>query len=143
MARTIALDIISPEGSVFKNEAESVTLPGARGEITVLPDHTPLFTKLTEGEIVITQGGERTSITVTGGFVDISENKLTVLADFAIRSDEIERTRAEEAVKTAQEALKRKKGDLDIQMAEKDLKKYILELKIAERIRKKGGISGR
>ena len=137
MGKTIALEIISPEGSVYKNDVGGVTLPGAGGEITVLPDHTPLFTKLAEGEVIVMRGNERVSVTITGGFLDISGNKLTILADFAIRSEEIEARKAEEAIKAAQAAIANKKNELDVQMAEKDLKKYIIELKISEKFRKR------
>ncbi|MHB9154253.1 MAG: ATP synthase F1 subunit epsilon, partial [Endomicrobiales bacterium] len=86
----LLLEILSPEGEVFKNTVREITLPTAQGEITVLPGHAPLFAKLGEGEIVIKAGGEVSFVCVTGGFLEVSAGRVNVLASFAIRSEEIE-----------------------------------------------------
>ena len=130
----IDLLVISPEGTVFKDSVDEVVFPTVLGEIAVLPGHMPVFTKLTEGEIIVKKGSEETPITITGGFVEITGNTVNVLADYAIRSVDIEIDKAEQARKRAEESLRTQKG---FTIAEKELKKSILELKIAGKYRRK------
>ena len=97
------LEIISPEGRIYKDIVTEVILPTTSGEITVLPNHAPLFTKISEGEMTIIKENEKSFITISGGFLEISENKVNVLADYAIRSDKIEEEKILEAKKKAEE----------------------------------------
>lgn len=133
----ITLEILSPEGEIFKNRVDEVTLPAASGEITILPGHTPLFSKLAEGEIAIKAGGETSYICVAGGFIEVTRDKATVLANYAVRSEEIEVRRAEEAKKKAEELLKSRKDTRDFTLAENELKRSILALKVAEKYKKR------
>ncbi len=130
----INLLIVSPEGEVFSGPADEAVFPTVLGEIAVLPGHMPIFTKLSEGEVLIKKGGEETSVTITGGFLEVTEGKVNVLADYAIRSDEIEIEKAEQARKRAEDALRSEKG---LTLAEKELKKSMLELKIADKYRRR------
>ena len=134
---TLYLEIISPEGTIFQSDVEEVSLPTASGQITVLPHHTALFTKLDEGEIEIKKDGKNTTIVINGGFLEIKNNTVHVLSDYAIRAESIEIAKAEEKMRKAKELMHEKEGKREFVMAEKDLKKSILELKIAQKIRKK------
>ncbi len=133
------LEILSPEGEIFKEAVEKTIFPTVQGEITVLPYHAPIFTKLTEGEIIIKKGDKEHYIAISGGFLEIKDNLVNVLADYAVRSEKIEIKKVEEAKKKAEEAMKQKEkmSEVDFAMLEKDLKKSILELKISEKVRKR------
>lgn len=135
--KLIELEIISPEGIILKEKVDEVIIPTTTGQIAILPGHTPVFTKLAGGELAVRKKGEETLIAITGGFLEISQNKVIVLADYAIRSEQIEARKAEEARKRAEEMLKAGKDKKDFALAEKELKKSILELKIADKIRKR------
>lgn len=131
----LELEVISPEGRVFKGAADAIVLPTAHGEITILPGHTPLFSKLGGGEVVVRQETGESSITISGGFLEILENKVNVLADYAIRSEQIEAQKATEAQRKAAEAMREKKDKRDFARAEKDLQKAVVELKVADKMK--------
>jgi len=133
----IIVEILSPEGQIYQGEADEIVAPSQQGEIAILPNHSPLFTKLAEGEVIIKDGKDETSIAVTGGFLEISKNKVDILADYAIRAENIEIAKAEQAKKKAEELLREKKENFDFSLIEKDLQRSILELKIGEKVRRK------
>ncbi|MCL4386941.1 ATP synthase F1 subunit epsilon [Patescibacteria group bacterium] len=136
---TFLLEILSPEGEILKDEASEVILPTQQGEIAVLPNHAPIFTKLASGEITIKKDNKEIYVAITGGFLEVNENSVNILADYAIRSEKIEEKKAEEAKKRAEEVLKQKEklSEVDFITAEKDLRKSILELHISEKVRKR------
>lgn len=136
---TVTLEVISPEGEIFKNVVDQVTVPTAMGEITVLAGHAPLFAKVVDGEIVIKSGVETAFVAITGGFIEVLNNTVSILANYAIRSEKIEERRAEEARKRAEATLREQKGKREFTSAEIELKKSMLQLKIAEKYRKRGG----
>jgi len=108
----------------------------ASGEIAVLPHHVNLFTKVEPGEMTIKIGGKDQFLAITGGFLEVSNNKITLLADYAVRADEIEVGKALEAQKRAEEILKKKESGIsaqDLAAAQGDLRRAILELKVANR----------
>lgn len=133
------LEILSPDGVIYQETVEAVILPTVQGEITVLPHHAPIFTKLTEGEIVINNGGKKFYIAISGGFLEVNKHSVNVLADYAVRSEKIETKKAEDAKKKAEELIKQKEkmGEFDFAMVEKELQKSILELKISDKVRKR------
>lgn len=130
----IHLEIITPERVVYTDDVDMVVVPGVEGELGILPNHTPLFTQIKPGEIKVKKGGQEFFLAVTGGFLDVApQSKVSILADYAIRSDEVEIKRVEEAKKRAEEIMKEKKSDQDFILAEAELRKAILELKVARR----------
>lgn len=131
------LEIYSPEGIIFKDTINEALLPTSSGQIGILPHHAPIFTKLEEGEILVKKGKEEIMIGITGGFLQVSNNIVTVLADYAVRAENLELVKVEKAKKEAEEALKEKRGKVDFLLAEKELKKSLLDLKVAERSRKR------
>lgn len=131
---TLHLTIVTPEKQIYSGDAEMVIVPGSEGELGILPHHIPLFTKIKHGEIKIKNKGQTEYLAVTGGFLDVSgEGKITILADYAIKSDEIEEAKAIEAKRKAEEAMREKKEAGDFAVAEADLRKALLELKVAKR----------
>ncbi len=133
------LEVLSPEGEIYKDYVDEVILPTSQGEISVLPNHEPIFTKLNDGEIIIKKQQNEHYVAITGGFLEINKNKVNILADYAVRSDKIEAKKAEEAKKKAEELMSKKEklSEVDFALAEKDFRRSILELKISEKMRKR------
>lgn len=130
------LEIVTPEKLLYEADIDMVVVPGSEGELGLLPHHIPIFTKIKPGEIKIKNEGKVEYLAVTGGFLDFSNKKATILADYAVHSDEIEIEAVREAKKRAEEAMKEKKSETDFAFAEAELRKAILQLKVAERRKK-------
>lgn len=135
------LEIVAPEGEVFTGEIDSVSIPTFQGQITILPHHISLFTKLAEGEVEIRQSGKMIGIVIAGGFAEVNQNTVRVLSDYAIRAESIEIAKAEEKKRLAEEKLKGQLSNEEFTMADKDLKLSILELKVADKMRRKRSVN--
>lgn len=127
------LEIITPERVVLSDEVDSVTIPAAQGEITVLPSHIALFTRVKPGEMHYLKGKEARFMAVNEGFLEVLNDNVNIITDYAVRSEEVEMARAEAAKKRAEEALREKKSSQDLVVAEAELRKAILDLKVAKR----------
>ncbi len=132
---TLALEIITPLKSILKEEVDEIIIPTEMGEITILPNHVDLVTKIKAGEMTIKRSGKPTFFAVTGGFLEIANNKVTILADYAVRAEDIEVAKAKEAQERAKEKLKQKVSGRDFVQAESDLRKSLIELHVARRRR--------
>src|SRR5437763_15330671 len=98
----LTIEIVTPERIVFREEGvDSVTLPGIEGELTVLPRHAPLMTALQPGGLRFRKAGEEHDVALSGGFLEVRNDRVTVLATTAERADEIDAARAEEARRRA------------------------------------------
>ena len=131
------LKIATPERLVFEDsELDSVTLPTFQGEITILPKHIPLVAKILPGEIVVRKKTNERSLVTMQGFMRLDkQGNIVVLSDYAVRSEDVELAKVEEAKKKAQEAMKEKHSERDFVVAEAELRKTLLELKIAQKRR--------
>ena len=108
------LEIITPEKSVFKDQIESVTIPGTIGSFQILKNHAPLISSFEVGLIKIKKNSNDSYYTTSGGTVEVNDNKVLVLADSIEKIDEINADRAKEALERAEERLKRKnEADVD------------------------------
>ncbi len=131
----LVFEIVTAERIVYSDEVDLVVVPGIDGEMAVLPHHAPLMTMLKPGELIVRKDGEDTSIFVSGGFFELMNNKITVLADSAERAGEIDITRAEEARKRAEERMKTRAGTgADAARAEAALRRSLMRLKVAEKM---------
>ncbi len=141
MARnnSIFLEIVAPTGIIFAGDVDSFSVPSYNGTLTILPHHTPLFTKLTEGEVRVNSENKDTTLVISGGFLEIKNNSAHVLSDYAIRAENIEMAKSEERKRQAEQKLKEKLDVLDFTTVDKDLKMSILELKVAEKVRRRHG----
>ena len=133
----VNLEIIAPTGIVYQGQVASVSIPTYQGQITVLPHHTALFTKLSEGEVVINPSGNSDTIVIAGGFAEVKNNSVHILSDYAIRADSIKQAQVEEKKRLAEGKLKQKLTNREFTSADKDLKMSILELKVAQKMRRK------
>jgi F-type H+-transporting ATPase subunit epsilon len=123
------IEILSPQGLVFKGNIRSASFPTASGIITVLPGHEGLVTKLKHGEIMLDSVNGLKKITVTGGFAEITNKNINVIAEFAVHSDTSNKNKIEQAVKLAKAMKEKRKNFIDMSVIETDLKKSIAELK--------------
>lgn len=132
------LEIITPEKIVFKQEVDEVLAPTDKGQIAILPHHITYVTKLIEGELIVKYHGKDKQIALTGGFLEVANNTVTILADYAVHADEIDVQKAIAAQKRAEEILKKQTegiSERDLAIAQSDLRRSLLELKVANRRR--------
>ncbi|MDQ5900692.1 MAG: F-type H+-transporting ATPase subunit epsilon [Patescibacteria group bacterium] len=132
------LKVVTPEKVIYDGEIDELIIPTVTGEIAVLPHHIDLLTQVVPGEMTIKHKGKDQHVAVTGGFLQIVDGVLTLLSDYAVRSEEIDAKKALEAQKRAEETLKKKKEDLterDFAVAQADMRRAILELKVANKRR--------
>jgi F-type H+-transporting ATPase subunit epsilon len=120
---TIHVDVVSAETLIFSGEAEFVALPGESGELGIYPQHIPLITRIKPGAVRIKQAGvkDETFVFVAGGILEVQPHRVTVLADTAIRGDDLDEAKAEAARKAAEEALANAKTDIDLARAASEL----------------------
>jgi F-type H+-transporting ATPase subunit epsilon len=128
----IHLEIVTAERVVLSDEVDQVNAPTKDGRVGILPRHAPLLTVLDVGELDIIKGGVTTPFAVSGGFMEVLPNRVTILADTAERADEIDEARAEEARRRAEERIAQRQSDIDLARAEAELRKAIIRLKIAQ-----------
>jgi F-type H+-transporting ATPase subunit epsilon len=132
----LELEVITPERRVFEDEVDMVVIPGSEGVLGILPHHAPLFTSLGSGEMRVKKGTLEYVFAVFGGFMDVRENKVTVLTDAAEHAEEIDEQRAQEARHRAQEALEAAPASAaDEQRARAALQRALIRLRVAERRR--------
>jgi F-type H+-transporting ATPase subunit epsilon len=108
MAATIKLEIVTPEAKIFSDDVDMVTLTGTEGEMGILPQHMPLMTQLVAGEIIAQKGKDTIFLAVGDGFVQVTGDRVAVLTDMAIKADDIDEAKAEEARRLAESRLAQK-----------------------------------
>ena len=127
------VDIVTPDRSLFSGEADMITLPGTLGQMGILRGHAPLLSTLDIGEIIIHQGSNQQFIAVAGGVVEVRPDKVTILADAAESSTEIDAERAEEARERAEKLLAENPPPSERPVLEAALRRSTLRLKLARR----------
>lgn len=128
------LEIVTAERLVYSDEVDIVVAPGMEGELGILPHHAPLLTILQPGELRIHKTGEEdVYMAVTGGFLEVTGNRVIVLADAAERSEEIDEERAQEALRRAEERLERREEGQDLQRALASIRRSRLRLDVKRR----------
>ena len=132
---TMRLEIITAERQVLADDVEALTAPGIDGELGILPHHAPLMTMLEPGEIIIHKDGQETYMAVTGGFLEVMGNQVTILSDACESSDEIDEQRAQEAVRQAQERISSRTADISLERASAALRHAETRLRVARRRR--------
>lgn len=134
------LEIITPEKTVLKEEIDELFAPTPKGQIGILPHHIGLITKLIPGELIMRIKGKEKIYAVTGGFLQINKESITILADYAAHAEDIDIDKAIAAQKRAEEILNKKKeniGERDFAIAEAELRKSLLEIDVVKRRRRR------
>lgn len=130
---TLKLEVVTPERTVVDEEVEMVLCPGSEGEFGVLPHHVSLLSALKVGPIRYRANGQEELIFVAGGFVDVSGDKCSVLAETAEKADSIDEARAKAARERAEQRLANKTEAVDEARAQAALQRAIMRLKIAQK----------
>src|SRR5215813_13882809 len=105
MANTLKLEIVTPEAQTYSEDVDMVTLPGIEGEMGIYPMHVPLMTQLAAGEVSVRKGGQEFFLAVGEGFVEITGERVAILTDMAIKAENIDEAKAEEARRRAEARL--------------------------------------
>lgn len=134
---TMQITVVTGEREIYRGEAEMVVAPGVEGELGILPHHAALLTSLKPGEMRITLGGAEDDLFVSGGFLEVYNNAVTVLADAAEHAEDIDHARAEEARRRAQERLSDVKDERERALASGALERAIVRLHIVETTRRR------
>ena len=135
----LTLEIITGEKRLFRGEEiDEVVAPGAVGELGVLPNHAALVTSLKPGALIVKRGAEEEPFFVSGGFLEVKNNLVTVLADSAERGEEIDLERAQAARGRAEQRL-RHETDFDRARAQAAFQRSLIRVKVAERRRRRRG----
>ena len=139
MAHTIHVDVVSAEEAIYSGEAEFVVLPGEEGELGIYPRHTPLITRIKPGTVRIkpANGGEEELIFVAGGILEVQPNLITVLADTAIRGQDLDEAKALEAQKLAQEHLQDRTGKMEYAKAVAELAEASAQIAAIRKLRQR------
>jgi len=133
---TLKLEIVTPTAKVFSGDVDMVVVPGAEGELGIMPMHIPLMTELKPGELKITQKGEEIFMAVGSGFVEVTQDHVSVLTDMALEEKEINETTAQEAIARAQEALRQGLlGGEEVATVEANLAKSLAQIQVKRRKR--------
>lgn len=132
---SFVLEIVTPEKVIYKDEVDEAIVNTVEGQIGILKNHVRLLTKLVPSELTVKKGSSIQHMVVFGGFLEVGDNKATILADYAIRAEEIEIAKAEEAQRKAEQTMKEKASEHDFRIAEAELQKAILQLNVARKRR--------
>jgi len=133
---TLKLEIVTPEAKIFSDDVDMVTLTGLEGEMGILPQHMPLMTQLVAGEITVNKGKETFFLAVGDGFVQVTGDRISILTDMAIRADNIDEAKAEEARRRAEVRLAEKVTDEEAARLHAVLSHATTQLKVKRRRRK-------
>jgi F-type H+-transporting ATPase subunit epsilon len=132
----IQLDVVTAERLVYSEEVDLLLAPGIDGQLGILPNHAPLMTILSPGELTAQKGDSGICWAISGGFLEVQPFRIIVLADTAERDDEIDMERAEEAKRRAEERLKERTAELDVSRAEAALQRSLVRLQVGQRRRR-------
>ena len=138
MAISVHCDVVSAEESIFSGVVEFAVFPGESGELGILPQHTPLLTRIKPGAIRLKVAGQSDYelVYVSGGMLEVQPDMITVLADTAIRARDLDEAKALEAKKRAEEALANRQAEMDYAAAQAELAEAIAQLQTIQRLRK-------
>lgn len=137
MASTIRCDIVSAEAEIFHGEAELIVATGEQGELGIAPKHAPLITRLRPGKVVVTlPGGEKLDFAISGGILEVQPQVVTVLADTAVRAQDIDEAAVRAAKEEAERVLAHKDPKMSVEEAQAQLAMSLAQLQALERLRK-------
>ena len=137
MTTTIRCDIVSAEQEIFRGEATLVVATGELGELGIAPRHAPLITRLRPGKVVVTQAdGSRLDFAISGGILEVQPQVVTILADTAIRAEDIDEAAVRKAKDEAERMLANRGEAMEVAEAQKRLAEVTAQLQALERLRR-------
>lgn len=137
----LKVEIVTAERVVYSEEGvDRLIVPGVEGELGVLTLHAPLLTMIKPGLMRIVKGEEEVEMAITGGFIEVRDNRITILADAAERAEEIDVERAEEARRRAKRLIEERGAEVDLARAQAELAQALARIKAVERRRRRRGV---
>ena len=133
MSANLQLEIVHPEAKIYSEAVDMVTLPGVEGEMGIYPMHVPLLTQVAAGEVVALKGGQDFHLAVGEGFVQVTGDRVAIMTDMAIKAEDIDENKAEEARKRAEARLKEKLGEEEMAAVNAALVNSLAQLKVKRR----------
>ncbi|HYG36048.1 MAG TPA: F0F1 ATP synthase subunit epsilon [Clostridia bacterium] len=133
MANTLRLEIVTPDAKTYSEDVEMVTLPGIEGEMGIYPQHVPVLTQIVPGEIIVRKDGQEYALAIGEGFVGITGERVAIMADMAIRAENIDEAQAEEARRRAEARLNETLDDEEAAMVNAALAHSLAQLKVKRR----------
>lgn len=131
--KTINVSVVTPDGPVYEADVEMVSTKAQSGELGILPGHIPLVAPLQIGAVRLKKGSSTELVAVSGGFLEVRPDKVTILAQAAEKAEEIDVERATEARQRAEQRLQGKQDDVDFKRAELSLKRAINRIEVGQR----------
>ena len=138
----LRLEIVTAERQIFAEDVDMVIAPGIEGELGILPHHAPLLTTLKPGELRIKKSGEEILMAVTGGFLEVLPDRVTILADAAERAEEIDLARAEAARQRAQQRVAGQAVEIDRTRAMAAMARATARLRVAQKLASRRRVPG-
>ena len=130
---TLRLEIVTPEAKTYSEEVDFVTLPAAEGEIGVFPNHVPLMAQVVAGEVFAKKDGRDYFLAIGEGFVQITPDRVAIMTDMAIKAENIDEAKAEEAKRRAEARLAEKLDDEEAATVAASLAHSLAQLKVKRR----------
>ena len=133
MAATLRLEIVTPEAKAYSEDVEMVTLPAVEGEMGIYPQHIPVLTEIVSGELIARKDGRDYLLAVGEGFVEITGERVAIMTDMAIRAENIDEAKAEEARRRAEARLAEHLDDEEAAIVNAALAHSLAQLKVKRR----------
>jgi len=133
MAATFKLEIVTPDGTIYSEEVEMVTLPGIEGQMGVYPQHLPLMTQMVPGEISVRKATHEYYLAVGEGLIEITSDHVAVLTDMAIAAEKIDAAKVEEARQRAEAHLRERLSDEEVASVNASLARSLAQLQVKRR----------
>ena len=136
MSDSLKLEIVTPEGTIYSEAVEMVTLPGVVGQMGIYPQHTPLMTQMVPGELIVRRDGRDQFIATGEGLIEVTASSVSVLTDLAVPADRIDEAKAEEARQRAEARLREKLSDEEVASVNASLARSLAQLRVKRRQRR-------
>jgi F-type H+-transporting ATPase subunit epsilon len=136
MANTIKLEIVTPQATVYSEDVDMVTLPGVEGQMGILPHHVRLMTQLVPGEMIVRKSGQVRFLAVGEGLVEVTGDRVAIVTDMAVATENIDEARAEEARQRAAARLREKVSAAEVASVNAALARSLAQLRVKRRHRK-------
>jgi len=133
MAKTLKLEIVTPDATVYSEPVESVILQGVEGQMTILPEHVRLMTQLVPGELIVRKGGQDEYLAVGEGLVSVTGDHIAIVTDMAVAAANIDQARAEEARQRAATRLREKLSSEEVASVNASLARSLVQLHVKRR----------
>ncbi len=134
MANTLRLEIVTPDAKTYSEDVEMVTVPAAEGEMGIYPQHVPVLTQIIAGEIIVRKDGRDFFLAVGEGFMEVTGERVAIMTDMAIRAENIDEARVEEARRRAEARLAEQLDDEESAMVSAALAHSLAQLKVKRRV---------